>query len=412
MKKFINSKISNRIIILFIVFLISPILRTAQSQKIDSTIFFQEFFEDLDFTSREWYDNTNMYLSDIEHIQGSKNSIEFHFKQGATKPNSGGAIRHKFDETEAIYISFWVKYSSNWQGSNRAYHPHEFLIMTNENGDWNGPAYTHLTVYVEHNEGVPLLAIQDAQNIDESNIGIDLTDSTEDRAVSGCNGDSDGYGLGSCYSVGSVHRNGKQWKAEKMYFVDTQNKYYKNDWHFIESYVKLNSFSNGKGIADGIMQYWYDGELIINYNDIMMRTGIHQTMKFNQFMIAPWIGDGSPIAQTMWVDNLTVANYRVTENTKVLPSTYKNSDMVVLQQNYPNPFNSNTTITYYLTNYSNVDLTIYDVLGNKITTIVSEKQVAGNYEYKWNAGTYSNNTYYYKLKVDENFYIRKMILVR
>lgn len=41
-----------------------------------------------------------------------------------------------------------------------------------------------------------------------------------------------------------------------------------------------------------------------------MRTAQHPNMKFDQFLIAPWIGDGSPVDQTMWVDNLTVETTR------------------------------------------------------------------------------------------------------
>jgi hypothetical protein len=167
-----------------------------------------------------------------------------------------------------------------------------------------------------------LLAIQDGQNIDELNIGVDLTDITEQRAVAGCNGDSDGYGDGSCYLVGSLHRNGKSWRAGGVYFADTPGPYYKNDWHFVEAYFKLNSIFEGKGIADGIMRYWYDDQLIIDHDDVVLRTGQYPDMKFNQFMIAPWIGDGSPVDQTVWVDNLTVATSRPsTEPDLVLSGT-------------------------------------------------------------------------------------------
>jgi hypothetical protein len=44
----------------------------------------------------------------------------------------------------------------------------------------------------------------------------------------------------------------------------------------------------------------------------MLRTGQYPDMKFNQFMIAPWIGDGSPVDQTFWVDDLTIATLRPT----------------------------------------------------------------------------------------------------
>ena len=273
-------------------------------------VLFNERFEDANFSSRGWYDNTNLSISTTEHIAGSSGSAEFRFAQGGTAPVSGGAVRRKFTETDSIYVSYYVKYSSNWEGSNRTYHPHEFQILTNLDTDWTGPAYTYLTAYIEQNEGVPLLAIQDGKNIDESKIGLDLTGVTEQRAVAGCNGDSDGYGDGDCYSMGATHWNGKNWKAAQVYFQDSPGKYYKNDWHHVEAYFKLNSISDGIGMADGVIKYWYDGQIVIDHNNIMLRTGENPDMQFNQFIIGPWIGDGSPVDQTFWIDNLSVATDR------------------------------------------------------------------------------------------------------
>jgi len=274
------------------------------------TILFKESFEDTNFSARGWYDNTNLQLSTTEHIGGSASSAEFHFLQGATTPTSGGSIRKKFAETDEIYVSYYVKYSANWEGSNKNYHPHEFMILTNIDDDWSNLAYTHLTTYIEQNEGNPLLAIQDGQNIDEGNIGFNLTSVTEQRSVAGCNGDSDGYGDGTCYPSGTVHWNGKLWKTDIIYFSDHTGQYYKNDWHHIEVYIKLNSISDGIGQKDGVLRLWYDNNPIINYNDVILRTGQHPNMRFNQFIIAPWIGDGSPIDQSFWVDNLTVSTSR------------------------------------------------------------------------------------------------------
>lgn len=282
-------------------------------------VLFQETFEDTSFSSRGWYDNTGLVLSSAEHIQGSTKSAEFHFLLGATKPTSGVSIRKKFTDTDSVYVSYYVKYSTNWDGSNKSYHPHEFLILTNLDTDWTGPAYTHLTAYIEQNEGTPLLAVQDGQNIDETKAGQDLVNTTEQRAVAGCNGDSDGYGNGSCYLSGTVHWNGKMWKAGAIYFQDAAGLFYKNDWHHVEAYFKLNSIVNGKGVADGVIKYWYDGQAIIDHSDVVLRTGQYPNMKFNQFMIAPWIGDGSPVDQTFWVDDLTVTDTIVADSVPPSP---------------------------------------------------------------------------------------------
>ena len=285
-----------------------------------SATLFQETFEDTNFVSRGWYDGTAGTLSTAEHISGSTSSFECRFLQGAAGCSGGTPARHLFTDTDEIYVSYWVKYSANWTGSNRNYHPHEFLILTNLEGSYAGPAYTHLTAYIEQNEGIPLLALQDGQNIDTTRLNQDLTNITEQRAISGCNGvpSQEAASTISCYPVSNMYWNGKDWRAGgspnspggTVYFQDTPGPYYKNNWHHIEAYFKLNSVANGKGVADGILRYWYDGSLIIERTNIIMRTAQHPNMKFNQFIIAPYIGDGSPVDQTMWVDNLTVETTR------------------------------------------------------------------------------------------------------
>ncbi len=272
-----------------------------------ATTLFEELFEDGNLAARGWYDNANPVLSSVEHIAGSTRSVEFRWTVGAPNPINGGAMRHKFTETDAVYLSYWVKYSSNYTGSNQPYHPHEFYFLTNLNGDFDGLSWDYLTAYVEHNEGFPTILIQDGTNISTANINVNLVGVTENRAVAGCNGDSDGYGNGSCYTGGGLWFNGKTlWRDSVQHFSDAAGAFYKNNWHHVEVYLKLNTIVGGIGQANGIVRYWYDGTQLLNRTNHVFRTGQRPTMKFNQLVIAPWIGDGSPIDQTFWIDNLTV----------------------------------------------------------------------------------------------------------
>lgn len=289
-----------------------------------AAVLFEEGFEDSNFYSRGWYDSTGLQLTTTEHIPGSVRSVEYRFLQGGTTPTgSGGGIRKLFAESDEVYVSYWVKYSSNYVGSGRSYHPHEFLILTNENSAWHGPSNSHMTAYIEHNEGVPVLAIQDSQNIDESRINIDLSNATESRAIAGCNGAQSNVGADyvDCYLNGSAHRNGLVWKANGDYFRDIPGPYYKNNWHHIEAYFKMNSVSAGRGVTDGIVRYWYDGQILIDHDNVIFRTAQYPNMRFNQFLIAPYIGDGSPIDQSMWVDDLTVSNSQPVVIDSTAPAT-------------------------------------------------------------------------------------------
>ena len=60
-------------------------------------------------------------------------------------------------------------------------------------------------------------------------------------------------------------------------------------------------------------------------------------------------------------------------------------------QNYPNPFNPSTTINYHLEKEGMVNLVIYDLLGQKIATLVDEVKTPGSYAVRWNAQGLAKN---------------------
>ena len=96
--------------------------------------------------------------------------------------------------------------------------------------------------------------------------------------------------------------------------------------------------------------------------------------------------------------------------------TGNNSELVAdqygLAQNYPNPFNPSTTITYNIPQSGNVKLTVYDVLGNEITTLVNEFKIAGTHQRDFNAGWLASGLYFYKIEVNGYSEIKKMMLVK
>lgn len=274
------------------------------------TILLQENFVDTGFTSRGWYDAPAGTISTVEHPASSSTSFECRFLAGAQGCSGGAPSRHAFTETDSLYVSYYVKHSATWVGSGVSYHPHLFYILTNADPAYSSLAWNHLTTYLEENSGRPRIALQDGANVNTGSIGVDLTATTENRAVAGCNGDSDGNGLGTCYQQGTYWMNGKTFDGNQVYFSDTTGSLYKGDWHFVEMYVKLNSVAGGKGVADGILRSWVDGTLAIDRSNVMLRTGQNPTMKFNQLIVGPYIGDGSPLDQTIWFANLTVATSR------------------------------------------------------------------------------------------------------
>ena len=87
-----------------------------------------------------------------------------------------------------------------------------------------------------------------------------------------------------------------------------------------------------------------------------------------------------------------------------------------LFQNYPNPFNPETTIHYTVGTQDfvpqKVELSVYNILGQKVVTLVSEYQQSGHYSVQWDAAGFPTGIYFYRLKTDNFNAIGKMILMQ
>ena len=92
----------------------------------------------------------------------------------------------------------------------------------------------------------------------------------------------------------------------------------------------------------------------------------------------------------------------------------------ILHQNYPNPFNPITNIEFTIPNTKFVTLKIYNLLGQEVATLVSDKLKAGSYQYTWDATVFSSGIYFYRLaihsdKLETNsglIQTRKLILLK
>lgn len=83
-----------------------------------------------------------------------------------------------------------------------------------------------------------------------------------------------------------------------------------------------------------------------------------------------------------------------------------------LDQNHPNPFNPATTIRYRLPKTAAVTLSIFNLIGEKIETLVSATQTAGDYEIQWHANHLPSGVYLYQLRAGKFTETKKMILAR
>ncbi len=91
---------------------------------------------------------------------------------------------------------------------------------------------------------------------------------------------------------------------------------------------------------------------------------------------------------------------------KELPTEFK------LTQNYPNPFNPTTNINYSLPQEVDVQLVVFNSLGQRVATLVNQKQEAGVYTISWDASAASSGVYIYQLKAGSTVFTKKMLLIK
>jgi hypothetical protein len=83
-----------------------------------------------------------------------------------------------------------------------------------------------------------------------------------------------------------------------------------------------------------------------------------------------------------------------------------------LAQNYPNPFNPVTTLSYQIPKAAKVTLSIYNIRGQLVKTLVNKNQIAGSYSIIWNANGLSSGIYFYKIKAEDFTEIKKCLIVK
>ena len=84
---------------------------------------------------------------------------------------------------------------------------------------------------------------------------------------------------------------------------------------------------------------------------------------------------------------------------------------ISLSQNYPNPFNPTTTINYQLSMNSDVVLAVYNILGQRVATLVDKKQQAGNYSVQWDAISFASGVYFYILETSTGLKMSKKLVL-
>jgi sugar lactone lactonase YvrE len=129
------------------------------------------------------------------------------------------------------------------------------------------------------------------------------------------------------------------------------------------------------------------------------------------FTIAAQFGSIDPVAYSAWDYDKRGPKTAVEKLADRIPAEFS------LVQNYPNPFNPTTMISYNLPKATDVRLTVYNILGAKIATLVDGKQAAGSYKANWNAmdesgRAVSAGVYFYRIEAGTFSKTMKMLLVK
>ena len=264
--------------LLFTTFLAFAISCLKKSENVPENVLFSENFDDADLTKRGWYDETR--ISIVGDAQAGEGCIGYEWNS-ELKSCGSSSIRHLFKPTGEVYYRFYLKLSKGFGWTGRDYHPHLTHFLTTENSEYHGPAASHLTLYIEPVNGKLRLGATDIQNKDMP------------------------HGLTQGELRGGY--NGKLYDSKEVLFNDDK-------WHCIEAYFKLNTLDmeNNSPNPDGIISGWFDGELVVEYTEVILRSTDFPEMKINQFLMAPYFGPGLlPHAQKLWIDELAVGTNRI-----------------------------------------------------------------------------------------------------
>ncbi|GMR25365.1 MAG: hypothetical protein BMS9Abin39_0659 [Ignavibacteria bacterium] len=177
------------------------------------------------------------------------------------------------------------------------------------------------------------------------------------------------------------------------------------------------SYSLGSG------QFWIPDSLMFvksvngNSNNWQTPVNVSDGTQFPSYPSIAFAGNSSNDCYILWSDANEMKLYSTSCASLVnVESDNLNAYSYTLDNNYPNPFNPSTTIRYELSSAGRVVLKVFDILGNKVATLVNEEKPAGSYQVRFEAKGITSGVYFYRLSVagKERSYseTKKMILLR
>jgi hypothetical protein len=184
--------------------------------------------------------------------------------------------------------------------------------------------------------------------------------------------------------------------------IAPKDTYYTNIYSS-QYYVVVDSI-NGElfGVQNKIRQFTW---INVKYPDFQSTQWL--TEKFGKIKTVSFLG---PIDSYVIGCKINNNNYGSLVN--IENPTTSQSKSFNLFQNYPNPFNPTTTIAYSLNENGRITISIYDLLGNKVTTLVNEYKLAGNHSVLFNAADLPSGVYFCKITTGKFTDTKKILLIK
>jgi hypothetical protein len=202
----------------------------------------------------------------------------------------------------------------------------------------------------------------------------------------------------------------------------TKASYWKAGYHSIELGYYLYLYTN----------------LFVHSEDVNLYYNFSPFLEDREIILTPLaIEDEKLEIKSITLDGESYTNYEASSRTLIIPKNVggifnvefgisETTDIVNIEvpnkfnlyQNYPNPFNPSTNIKFDLYEAGNVEINVYDILGNKVKTLENSYYKAGSYSIRWNANNNNNNNilaggvYLISIKHNNNIKTIRAILLK
>jgi len=181
-----------------------------------------------------------------------------------------------------------------------------------------------------------------------------------------------------------------------------------------DSYLILRCWGKNLGIGGsvtlGLASQWPEGLHITIEDSVWTEYTSSDTLfcpKGEGLLLALFAGGIVPSA--MEVDLIEIHVVRIVVEVENDVPTAGHFELL---QNYPNPFNPQTTIEFFLPRSEVVTLKIFNVLGNEVTTLASERMASGLHAQRWEATGYPSGVYFCRLQAGDLIQTKRMLLLR